>query len=77
MSDLKIHTTQSLIDELQSRHKHSVFVGQRSGLKGKKDAISKHWDGDLIMCCGLVMVAEDFVTQAYRETYKDIDENEI
>jgi hypothetical protein len=69
--------TQDLIDELEGRFEHYVFVAQRKGLKQPADVVSKYYNGDIIVCLGLTDVMHDFIMKDYPKKFKDIDENEV
>ncbi len=69
--ELEVCPTKELINELQKRFEHMVFVGRKKSKSVGNDYIQR-WNGDLVTCIGLCSMVKLSVLDDLNDQMKPI-----
>ncbi len=77
MKELSFYPTDDLIDELEKRYPHYVFVGERKSTKSNDLVLSKYYNGDTIKCMGLCRLIQGFIEEEHHKKTTTIKSEDI
>ena len=73
MQDLKLFSTEELLDEVKSRFDNAVFIGKKEGKTVAQRVIFFGYNGDLMYCQGLCNLAQAELMSSHIATRYPID----